>query len=155
MLITVFVIVSIVNAHSTHVIYRPLTFLGRTLGMSNEYLSTLYDSVDGHMVATTTTTKTSETGGMTLLRQWLRRTGVTGARKIRPRRPVVRGRLRKVDDDETRDTCDNRVLIRLVRDGGRANHVRTPAITTYHITASTTTTNSKSGRCERRRNAGN
>jgi len=53
-----------------------LTFLGRTLGMSSEYLSTWYDSADGHMVATATITtiETKDleyvTDSMTLLRQW-------------------------------------------------------------------------------------
>lgn len=41
---------------------QSLTFLGWTLGMSSEYLSTRYDSADGHMaaVAKTTTRETND-----------------------------------------------------------------------------------------------
>ena len=51
--------------------HRSLTFLGCTLGMSNEYLSTRYDSADGHMAATKTATNETKhpeyaTDGMTM-----------------------------------------------------------------------------------------
>jgi len=49
---------------------QSLTFLGCTLGMSSEYLSTRYDSADGHMaaVAKTTTKETNDadTDGITV-----------------------------------------------------------------------------------------
>jgi hypothetical protein len=53
--------------------HRSLTFLGWTLGMSSEYLSTRYDSADdGHMAATKTATSETKhpeyaTDGMTLM----------------------------------------------------------------------------------------
>jgi len=70
-------------------------------------------------------------------------------RKIPPRRPVVRGRLRRSATKRAIPvTAAYWSAVRLVRDGDRANHVRTPAIT--YITSPP-----RADASRRQRNAGN
>jgi len=108
--------------------------------MSSEYLSTRYDSADGHMAATKTAASETKdpaeryaTDGILISR---RRTGVTGARsrKIPPRRPVVRRRLQLLRPTATRRAIPVRFINFFYRSTDRlqprthVNHAASPRV---------------------------